>query len=143
MASVLHPVLSEEDEEGQKLRRVCGMPLFQLPFVAPLTILRRPDFVYTTFKRAGYVTETQPLKLCLPAFFSPPHLTSPTPQLHRTVLITSHCRHSRARGQPFWYSHVLTSRVMEIIVSGDKSAIPGRWWARRVARRSCRKEELE
>lgn len=69
---------------------------------------------------ARYVTETQPLEVRFPAFFSPPYLTSLISQLHCTVLSASHIRPSRECGYPYSYSDALPLRTIATIVSGDK-----------------------
>ncbi|KAF5378334.1 hypothetical protein D9615_008780 [Tricholomella constricta] len=73
-ADVLYLAPRETGVDGVKLRKIA-------------------DCVERTFKKAGYVTETRPLKL--------------DTYLHCTVLNTSKRRPARARGQHFCYSDIL------------------------------------
>ena len=63
-ANIMYLAPREEDEEGRKLRQVCGMFLSYCPFCPPVSANScLLDLVHTTFKLAGYVTEARPLKV--------------------------------------------------------------------------------
>ncbi|KAG6914519.1 hypothetical protein DXG01_016828 [Tephrocybe rancida] len=64
------------------------------------------DLVNKTFKKAGYITETRPLKL------------------HCTVLNTSKRRPSRNRGQPFSYSDLLHSNTLQQLLPQSPTMPP-------------------
>ncbi|KAG6902063.1 hypothetical protein C0995_004909 [Termitomyces sp. Mi166 len=96
----LPTVISTEQSEND----VWADVLYLAPQETP-ALRQIADLVHGEFKRAGYITETRPLKL------------------HCTVLNTSKRQPARARGQPFCYSDILCTDALKLIACPPSTAL--------------------